>query len=236
MEVTLSCLIQDRPPALKANTGGTSAGDPGSGGNDIGRQTPELTKKGSMSTGDTVGAAFLTITVLACLLAGIVWMLLDETSEKSALQQIKTLSFAGVHNTAAGSAVAGPVTLKKPSDELSYDEKGKTVMRESSQAISRSTSDSPSSNELDESITPAPLQRRLSSMPRGWPNNPSLRPPPLAAVQGDQSGRPRVLRKQLPASAQQPVVVTDVTAPLSANASGSGTGSNGASSMPRKRV
>ena len=82
MEVVLANMIQDTAAPVTNAGGGTSVGDPGAGGSDVGRTNPNE-QLPPITAADRAGAAILTIVALLSLLAGVVFMLLDETSGKS---------------------------------------------------------------------------------------------------------------------------------------------------------
>ncbi|KAI9172278.1 glycoside hydrolase family 76 protein [Paramyrothecium foliicola] len=193
MEVTLSCMIDQRKAALTADTGGTSKGNPGGGGDDIGPESP-TDNFGPITAGDRAGAAFLTMSVIIALITGIIWMLVDEMSPKSAFQQVKAFLLAAFGATAAGGAAAAAIVRRGENDGDVYDEKGKPVVKDFG-ATPSTPSGSDVSQFSDKISYPgqahtvdATQQRRLSNMPRGWPNNPSLRT--------GRSGEARVFQSQ----------------------------------------
>ncbi|KAI1827668.1 glycoside hydrolase family 76 protein [Xylaria intraflava] len=79
MEVVLANMIEQASAPVTNETGGTSAGDPGAGSNDIGRVDTMEPQFRSIHAGDRVGAAFLTFVILGGLLAALVFMLSDES-------------------------------------------------------------------------------------------------------------------------------------------------------------
>ncbi|EFY95471.2 glycoside hydrolase family 76 protein [Metarhizium robertsii] len=171
MEVTLACLIQDRPAPVSHGNGGTSKGNPGLGGGDMGRNEPKSPGYKAITAGDQAGAAILTIALLTALIIGIGWIFVDETSDKSPLEQFK-----GVRNStkAAIVAVAG-ATPSRP-----IIEKGGFIINATSKRSSTS-----SVLENNQAIEAAAVrigrvrsesvgtQRRLSNMPIGWPRQSS---------------------------------------------------------------
>ncbi|KKA27640.1 hypothetical protein TD95_001711 [Thielaviopsis punctulata] len=76
LEAVLTNLIGEQPAFLTANSGGTSKGDAGAGGDDV-RLNPNY--KVPVSTGSKVGAVFLTLFIIAGLISSLIWMLKDET-------------------------------------------------------------------------------------------------------------------------------------------------------------
>jgi mannan endo-1,6-alpha-mannosidase len=192
MEVTLSCMIEQRKPALTADTGGESEGNPGGGGSDIGRTIPSFTKTGPISTGDRAGAAILTVVVVLCLLAGTGWLVYEETPDKNLIQQIREFSFRKSAAMAAGGTAAVAVMMQKRQDGSEvYNEKGKVVVREQRDPNTPSGSDSPTLTNIAPPEHALPRDsahhRQPSSMPRGWPNNPSLRASSSGLSQSSQS-------------------------------------------------
>ncbi|ROT35446.1 hypothetical protein SODALDRAFT_66296 [Sodiomyces alkalinus F11] len=87
MQVTLANLVASRPDAVTMRTGGTSQGDPAAGSADIGRTEPEGMELAAITTKDRVGAAILTTLIVMGLVAILIWLFLDETSEKPVKQR-----------------------------------------------------------------------------------------------------------------------------------------------------
>ncbi|KAM5346783.1 hypothetical protein ACJ41O_009788 [Fusarium nematophilum] len=181
LEVTLSCIIKDRPAPLTQDTGGTSKGDPGGGSEDIGRTEPERDWK-SITGGDKAGAAILTALLLGCLMTGIFWIFLDETSSMGPIAQFRRFSSstaAAVAALAAGGGAAALLGHRRKKDAIG--EKPGTVVQASSDSSSRGSGDKHAITALPPVFIGAvrneiPSQhRRVSSMPLGWPHNPSMR-------------------------------------------------------------
>ncbi|CAK7238526.1 hypothetical protein SEUCBS140593_010777 [Sporothrix eucalyptigena] len=82
MEVTLANMISTVTAPVTNSTGGTSEGNPSAGGSDIGR-TQAPTTLGPINTGDRVGAGILTALFLAGIIAGVIYMLIDETVDQT---------------------------------------------------------------------------------------------------------------------------------------------------------
>ncbi|PNY30021.1 Mannan endo-1,6-alpha-mannosidase DCW1 [Tolypocladium capitatum] len=183
MEVTLSCIVKDRAAPATQNTGGTSKGSPGAGGDDIGRDQPNGPSYKDITAGDKAGAAILTLLVTCSMIAGIVWIFIDEASDKTPMQQ-----FSGFHSSAtasiaafaAGGGAAAVLLLKKGAQE--FNEKTAAAVSPVSERSSRSSADN------NRAIEEAPFtichvrnqnvgnhEQRLSNMPLGWPHNRSLR-------------------------------------------------------------
>jgi mannan endo-1,6-alpha-mannosidase len=115
MEVVLGNMITEVTAPLTNQTGGTSTGNAAAGGSDVGRTDPFDAEQyfGSITTADRVGAVILTVVVLISLLVGLLWILLDETSDKSVGHQVRHLFSP---NTGAAVLTKG--------DRTSRDEKG----------------------------------------------------------------------------------------------------------------
>lgn len=181
MEVTLSCMIKDRGAPLKSDNGGTSTGDAGAGGDDIGRKAPEPSW-GPIHAGDRAGAAILTMAVLALLVSGVVWMFLDETSDQSPMVQFKNFSSdtgAIIGAVAAGGGMAA-IMHRKHNDDHVRDEKNPAVFSAATKSSSRTSSsnqDAPPPPAVVGQARPSSdmQHRRVSSMPIGWPHNRAVR-------------------------------------------------------------
>ncbi|KAI1379771.1 glycoside hydrolase family 76 protein [Hypoxylon crocopeplum] len=116
MEVVLANMIQQAEPPVTNSTGGTSVGNPSAGGSDEGRADPEGRYYMPVSTGDYAGAVIITIFVILSLLAGVAFMIMDET--KSIAENWASLR-AGVSKASILPVFAGG--RRKPT----ADEKGK---------------------------------------------------------------------------------------------------------------
>ncbi len=88
MEVVLANTIQDARPAVTDGNGGTSAGNPGAGGADVGRTTPSFAP---ISTADQAGAYILTIIAIAGLVIGSVFVLMDENDHSRPSERLAQL-------------------------------------------------------------------------------------------------------------------------------------------------
>ncbi|KAF4471033.1 Mannan endo-16-alpha-mannosidase DCW1 [Fusarium albosuccineum] len=181
LEVTLSCMIEDRPAPLTQDTGGTSKGDPGGGSEDIGRTTPEIDWD-PLPAGDKAGAAILTVLILGGFLAGMFWIFLDETSDKGPVHQVKDVSSstaAAITALAAGGGLAAALGRKREKDHV--HEKNGTVVHMSSDSSSRGSGDKNLATNQPPVLIGAVRNethshhRRVSSMPLGWPHNPTMR-------------------------------------------------------------
>ncbi|KAG6028376.1 hypothetical protein E4U41_000687 [Claviceps citrina] len=176
MEVTLACMIKDRPAPVTIESGGTSRGSPGSGGSDMGRNEPKPPSYKTITAGDRAGAAILTAMMLIAMMTGIGWMFVDEWSEKSALQQFK-----GFHKStsAAVSAFANSKLDLLRHRSSSEEEAGADASTTSKRSSVTSSSAMEKAQAVEESalkMTTAHVrsetvgtQNRLSNMPIGWP-------------------------------------------------------------------
>jgi mannan endo-1,6-alpha-mannosidase len=88
MEVVLANAIRDsRSPVIEGD-GGTSVGDPGAGGEDVGRKTPAVR---SVSSAERAGAYILTVLAVLGVVVGSVFVLLDETDPSSLSERLRKL-------------------------------------------------------------------------------------------------------------------------------------------------
>ncbi|PHH93011.1 hypothetical protein CDD83_2500 [Cordyceps sp. RAO-2017] len=193
MEVTLSCMVKERAAPVTEHSGGTSKGSPGAGGDDIGREHPAGPSYRPITAADRAGAAVMTAIVLLGMLVGIFWVFLDESSDKSPLEQLRDLGGSASASVTALSAGAGTVAVLHRVKGV--EEKPRTVMSSVRETALRSSSD------INRALEEAPViigsvrnqmpdqrPRRVSSMPLGWPHNPSLRAG--AATETGGPGRP----------------------------------------------
>lgn len=182
LEVTLACMISSRDPILTSETGGDSKGDPNAGGSDIGRTEPPGPDFGPVTAGEKAGAAILTASIIGCFVAGIFWLFLDETSDKTPVQQMagfKTSAAAAFTAFLPAGAAGGAAVLRKRNT-------GNFQQGQAPEGANPATSPEASSVE-QVNVLAAPLRlskvehktarhsRRASNMPLGWPHNPSLR-------------------------------------------------------------
>ncbi|KAI1106035.1 glycoside hydrolase family 76 protein [Jackrogersella minutella] len=116
MEVVLANMIQQAETPVTNGTGGTSAGNPSAGGSDDGRVDPNGRYYGPTTSGDRAGAVICTIVILFALLAGIVFMMADET--KSAAD-----NWASTRSAVSGAS--GLAILAAGGKKLTSEEKGK---------------------------------------------------------------------------------------------------------------
>ena len=178
LEITLSCMIQDRDPILTENTGGTSESDPGAGGESIG--SPPGSHLKPITSRDHVGAAVLTAILASSMVAAAVWLIVDETSDKPQppLQQLQDSQTSDDAGTALASAPGAAALHKRSMRDVGQ----KTI-------IQTHAASSLESNCVDEDTRSAtsPVRvsrvekrasghsRRASNMPRGWPHDAALR-------------------------------------------------------------
>ncbi|KAK4456659.1 putative glycoside hydrolase, partial [Cladorrhinum samala] len=138
MEVVLGNMIEGSPAPVTAQKGGVSQGDPGAGGQDVGRTDPlREVYWPPVSTGGRAGAGMLTLLVVLGLICGCVFVLLDETSGKSAKERVE----GGLRNVvivAGGSRASLARRLKERKKGPGGMRK---AMSEGSGSVSRSDSD-----------------------------------------------------------------------------------------------
>ncbi|KAK3388829.1 glycosyl hydrolase family 76-domain-containing protein [Sordaria brevicollis] len=93
MELVLANMIQHVTAPVTNHTGGTSTGDPGAGGSDVGRTDPFgiVDPYPPITTADRVGAWIITVVMILGLVAGCVMMALDEKSNLTTWQRLSTL-------------------------------------------------------------------------------------------------------------------------------------------------
>ncbi|KFA80986.1 hypothetical protein S40288_00812 [Stachybotrys chartarum IBT 40288] len=178
MEVALSVMVRDRGPTLRADTGGTSEGDPSAGGSDEGRTNSPTMELKAITTADTAGAAILTAVVILGLVFGVVWMALDETSNQGVSQKLKGLFKP---STLGNDAEAAPGTTvlagqrrqggQRPAgkDGLVVDEKPPSTPENSRTAQTSVAAVG------EDSSHDGTVQRRLSRGATRRPHNPPLR-------------------------------------------------------------
>jgi mannan endo-1,6-alpha-mannosidase len=190
MEVTLSCMITKRDPILRGDTGGTSKGDPGAGGNEISRSRdgdPPKKDYPPMTAGQQAGAAILTAVVLGLLLLGMFWLWLDETSDRGPLDQMR-----GIPPSAVAAMTVVPVAGVAMSSRQSRVVAEKGYMGETTAEADTMPAEPESAfmfaapAEVERSSV-ARQSRRASNMPLGWPHNPSIR---SSVVDPAHSGQP----------------------------------------------
>ncbi|KYK57940.1 cell wall glycosyl hydrolase Dfg5 [Drechmeria coniospora] len=198
MEVTLACMVQDRAAPVTETTGGTSKGDPGAGGSDMGRTQPKSETLRPITAADTAGAAILTAVVILATVAAIAWILLDETSDQSPWQQFRSFHSAAGASVAAFAAGGGAAAAHRRKRDRDLEEKAGAT---GSSGSDRSVQSSESSRAMGEMpVTMGQMQmrgesgpqqhRRVSSMPIGWPHNSSLRPSTVRSGQRPMSMGP----------------------------------------------
>ncbi|OTA54658.1 glycoside hydrolase family 76 protein [Hypoxylon sp. EC38] len=133
MEVVLATMIQEADPPVTNGTGGTSVGNPSAGGSDDGRVDPVGRFYGPITTGDRAGAGICTVIILFSLLAGLVFMVTDETKSSSA-------NLASMRSTFSGAAgAAGLGILAVGTKKSMQDEKGKGIAMDKERSSSTDT-------------------------------------------------------------------------------------------------
>ncbi|KAL2172635.1 hypothetical protein VTG60DRAFT_4754 [Thermothelomyces hinnuleus] len=89
MEVVLANAIEHSRPPVTDRNGGTSVGDPGAGGADVGRKTRE--ELSSVSTAEKTGAYILTVLFVIGVIAGSLFALDDEYDRSSVPERLARL-------------------------------------------------------------------------------------------------------------------------------------------------
>jgi mannan endo-1,6-alpha-mannosidase len=120
MEVVLGNMITEVTAPVTNKTGGTSVGNAGAGGSDVGRTDPLDPQQyftSPVTNADRAGAIILTIVVLVSLLVGMLWILLDETSDKPVGHQLRHLFSP---NTGAAVLTKRRSTSREEKDRSSY--------------------------------------------------------------------------------------------------------------------
>lgn len=181
LEITMSNLILNSSSPVTADTGGTSVGDPGGGGDDIGRNQPKGPDYKPITGADKFGAAVLTLLAIATVVVAMGFIFLDETSPQGPVAQFKgfwSSASAAITTLAAGGGFAAAAAAGR---RRSNKEKGIRINEKS--ILNNGESESSSKNPFSEPVMVTPdsvrhsvvSQRRLSNMPIGWPHNPSVR-------------------------------------------------------------
>lgn len=195
LEITMANLIGESSAPLTADRGGTSQGDPGGGGNDLGRDQPSGPDYRPINGGDIFGAIVLTILVVASVVGTMGFLFLDETSGQGPVAQLKgfyssikrvySSASAAITTLAAGGGIAAAAAAGRRRGEkekgLVINEKVVTNSRDS--GSNGSLQGSGSNNNSTEAALIAnqsarhsrASQRRFSNMPIDWPRNSSLR-------------------------------------------------------------
>lgn len=143
MEVTLANMINYSDAPATSNTGGTSQGDPNAGGSDIGRTDPETSSVRSrpITGGDRAGAGILTALVIAGLVAGVVYVLIDEMVDKTPKERFEGMVTSVGKN---GKRLAKRATgggSGKDEGETDISEKGNTTDVRHFDPVERTDSD-----------------------------------------------------------------------------------------------
>ncbi|KAM0276040.1 hypothetical protein ACHAQH_007166 [Verticillium albo-atrum] len=144
MQAALSNIVASRPDPVTQASGGTSAGDPAAGGEDIGRTEPASNGSKPVNGGDKAGAAIITIIFVAALIAGFFWLLLDETSDKSMKER-----FFDFRSALAGGGGLMALMHRRSAEEV--DEKGGPMDRQSGSDVDSSRN--------GDVATPVPVQK-----------------------------------------------------------------------------
>lgn len=96
MELVLANMIQHVTAPVTNHTGGTSTGDPGAGGSDVGRTDPFSIADPypPITTADRVGAWIITAIMILGLVGGCAMMVLDEKSNLTTWQRLSDVLYA----------------------------------------------------------------------------------------------------------------------------------------------
>lgn len=180
MEVTLSCMVKQRAPPVTETTGGTSKGSPGAGGDDIVREHPPGPTYRRLTAGDRAGAVLLTVLTVTGLVVGMVWILLDESSDDGPPEQCKRLySAAAALHRVKGNGEAD----KEQSAMSSGSERGLRSASGNGQAME----EAPVMAGRARSESQVHVLKRASGVPIGAPHKVSVRPG--SDVDARRSGR-----------------------------------------------
>ncbi|KZL80856.1 glycosyl hydrolase family 76 [Colletotrichum incanum] len=198
LEITLGNLIEISSDPVTAHGGGTSQGDPGGGGSDIGRTIPAVSNYPPLSPGDTAGAAILTMIVLGLLVIGIAWMLMDETSKKPLQER-----FFDFRSALLGGGGLAALAKRHKADEM--NEKGKGIDNDAS-------SDGASSRE-NGVLSPLPLKAQDMSDQRGSVRSQMSG---TTVISAHPSGIPMVREKRLSRKNKDPTLRNSVASRQSA--------------------
>ncbi|KAK3331019.1 glycosyl hydrolase family 76-domain-containing protein [Apodospora peruviana] len=90
MELVLGNMIHVAPEPVTVSTGGTSAGNPGAGGDDVGRTDPFtiLELWPPPTTADRVGAYIITVAMVLGMVCGCIFVVVDENSKQTTIQTL----------------------------------------------------------------------------------------------------------------------------------------------------
>lgn len=154
MEVVLANTIEEARPPVTNWTGGTSAGDPGAGGADVGRKNREFPP---ISTAEKAGAYILTILAIGGLILGSVFVLIDETDRSSQSERLVKLC-SGAGNWSRG--------LLKLQGQDSSQLKEKAVDRSDSNGLHQDTTEKGAGILLHSCVRTTRVSPSPSTMPR----------------------------------------------------------------------
>ncbi|WQF82830.1 Putative glycoside hydrolase, family 76, six-hairpin glycosidase superfamily [Colletotrichum destructivum] len=208
LEVTLGNLIQKSSDPVTADGGGTSEGDPGGGGSDIGRTVPAVSNHPPLSAGDTAAAAILTMIVLGLLVIGILWMFMDETSKKPLQER-----FFDFRSALLGGGGLAALGARHKTDEM--NEKGKGIEKENENENDAS-SDGASSRETG-ILSPLPA-RGHALRSQDLPQRGSMvsEMSSTTVVSAHPSGIPMVREKRLSRKTKNPMLRNSMASQRSA--------------------
>ncbi|KXH62042.1 glycosyl hydrolase family 76 [Colletotrichum nymphaeae SA-01] len=203
LEITLGNLIETSHAPHTADVGGTSQGDPGAGGNDIGRTIPAVSTLPPLGGGDTAGAAILTMVVLGLLIVGVIFMMLDETSKKPMKER-----FFDFRSALLGGGGLAALSTRRKNEEM--NEKGKGIDNDAS-------SDGGSSRE-NGILSPLPTKGYTMSSHQGLPQRGSVlsHMSGTTAVTDPPPGIPMVREKRLSRKSRNPALRNSIASQRSA--------------------
>ncbi|KAK3393049.1 putative cytochrome P450 protein, partial [Podospora didyma] len=118
MEIVLANMIQHATHPVTNNTGGTSAGDPGAGGSDVGRTNPfsMLNSYPPVTTAGQIGAYVCTVIFVLGLISGCAFVLAEEASDQDVEKSASHRLF-GMGRAARGSGgILGRTHRRSDSD------------------------------------------------------------------------------------------------------------------------
>lgn len=171
MEVSLATRLQNRRAPYRSDNGGSSVGDVNAGTGDNTDGEPLV--YGPLSSGNTAGAAFVTLALLLAWFYAIAWILKDERSSVNMFKQMKYAATEG--RGGMGAAAAFKIRGRDAA-------KSKTEVAENGSNSSRTPDRNSNISERDIPLD-APIRighvrnasdvtvRRMSNMPLGWPRN-----------------------------------------------------------------
>ncbi|KAK4189237.1 family 76 putative glycoside hydrolase [Podospora australis] len=188
MEVVLGNLIKEVSSPVTNDAGGTSIGNPGAGGSDVGRTDPfhRSDPWTPVSTSGKAGAWILTILAILGLVTGCIFVLLDETSRTSPKEQFSELRAVVITAGGSRSSLRSCIKLRKENGVLGKDE---TAVKENGVGSSDSDRTLQGGSTKSEIIIAArPFTNDdipIIKVPSPRDRKPSRRPPRPRSIQSD---------------------------------------------------